>query len=81
MASATRKQTVRKRDRKVTAKSGTKVAVTPTKVARDEAPTGGESRLAKSRVATHGKEPAAMESSSEHKVPPALPVPIASFTF
>ena len=86
MASATRKQTVRKRDRKSSAKSGTrhaatKTVVTPvTKAAHDEATTG-ENRLMKSRAAGAGKEPAAAESPSETRVPPALPVPIASFTF
>jgi hypothetical protein len=82
MASATRKQNVRKRDRKSGAKSGPRpsagkaIVTAVTKTVRDEVVVG-ENRSSKGRPAAV----AAPEIPSENRVPPALPVPIASFTF
>ncbi|MEA2700045.1 MAG: hypothetical protein QOI66_4316 [Myxococcales bacterium] len=92
MASGTRRPSATKREGKATSRraegSGTRAAAVTnhkgdvtedTKSNRDE---GVHSRAkATTGVVKETATPAVAEASAESKVPPALPVPIASFTF
>ena len=95
MASAIRKSSPSKRDRKLGARhpdsavapshpaSAVKNAVAALTKNGRENTTGPENRPAKIKGFAGAKDPApgVAENAAEARVPPALPVPIASFTF